>query len=267
MRQRWPDTAPEPPLRARALRLIRRHPTACLLWLIVLLLPVWWWLSSGDAKLTPTWVCAQPIPHSTQSLFLIRFESEWAFTEEHWSYLIGETASHSSVDDIKRFPRGRVFEVTNDGTVQLASFAAYDPKLGERTTRSVIRGVPVVETVFNAENSSWGGGSYTFENVAAEGDRVVFTAVRDGLGKPLHERLLVDPGGIVANDQDGVIRYLEVYRIEPEPGHSPVGTPRRLLHETYTPRAGLSIRLDRVPARGICKRSPALNHRWASERG
>ena len=256
MSQRWPEANPNQPILARGRWLIRRHPTVCLLWLIVLLLPVWWWLSSGDSKLTPDWICAQPIPHSSQSLFLVRFGSQWAFTEEHWSYAIGDTAAHLSRDDIEQFPRGRLFEVTRDGTVHLASFAAYDPKLGEQTTRRVIHGVPVTETTFNAENRSWGGGSFTFESVQADGDQVAFTAVRDGMGKPIHERVVVNSGGVVATDTDGIIRYLEVYRVEPDPSHSPVGSRRQLLYEMYTPRAGLSIRLDQIPSRGICKRTP-----------
>lgn len=253
MRQHWPETLPNQPVLARALRLIRRHPIPCLLWLVALLIPVWWWLSSGESELRPNWACAQPIPRSNQSLFLVRFESEWAFTDEHWSYAISDSANRLSVEDLQQMPQGRAFKITHDGTVHVASFAPYDPKLGEQTSRRVIHGVPVIATIFNAENSSWQSASYTFERVETDGDRIDFIAVNDGMGKPIHDRVSVELGGIVATDKDGMIRYLEVYRVEPDPSNSPVGTRRQLLYETYTPRAGVSIRSDQIPWRGICK--------------
>jgi hypothetical protein len=208
--------------------------------------------SSSDK---PSELCAQPIPNSNQLLFEFRYDSEWATTSELWGYAINDIASQVGKKDLGQLPRGRVYEIAADGTVRLASFAAYDPKIGERTIRHVVRGVPVIETVFNSDGNGWARGTdYLFEGIEAAGDRIAFTGVKDRAGNLVSDHLEVDAGGMVARDKGGVIQAIELYRVEPSPASSAAGTKRRFFYDTYAPVEGRAIRVEELPARGICRR-------------
>ena len=156
--------------------------------------------------------------------------------------------------DQLQLPKGRLFKVGSDGTVHLASFTDYDPRVGEKTIRHVVEGVTVIETIFNYDNNGWRyGGDYRFDSVEAAGDRIAFTAVKDERGNLLHDRLEVDAGGIVARSKDGIVQSLDRYRVDPDPAATPAGTRRRFLVETYTPAQSGSLAVAQLPARGICK--------------
>jgi hypothetical protein len=187
-------------------------------------------------------------------LFEYRFGSAWATTHDVWGYAIDVSASKISRTHLNSLPRGRLFKITGDGTVHLSSFADYDPSVGERTIRHVIRGVPVIETIFNSDGNGWWRGSeYFFEGVALAGGRISFTVVRDDMGNLIHDRLEVDAGSIVAHDKNGVIQFLNGYRIEPNPDNSPKGTKRRFYYDRYSPAQGRLIRVEQLPSRGFCK--------------
>lgn len=207
-----------------------------------------------QAKSKPSSLCSQPIPNSKQSLFEFRFNGQWATTSDPWGYAIHDAASQVSMADQRQLPKGRLFKVTADGVVHLASFAEYDPSVGEKTIRHVVRGVSIIETIFNTDgNGWWRGPDYTFAGVEAVGDRIAFTAVRDDRKKVVHDRVEVDAGGIVARTKNGVVQSLEVYRVEPNPAGSLAGKQHRFFYDTYTPAQPGALRVEQLPARGICK--------------
>lgn len=151
-------------------------------------------------------------------------------------------------------PRGRLFKVAADGAVHLASFTDYDPRVGEKTIRHVVEGVTVVETIFNSDGNGWQRvGDYRFEGVEAAGDRIAFIGVKDERGNPVHDRVEVDAGGIVARSKDGIVHSLELHRVEPDPGGTAAGTRRRLVIYTYKPAQPGTLGVAQLPARGICK--------------
>ena len=202
----------------------------------------------------PRSLCSQPIPHSKQQVFEFRFDGEWATTSDPWGYAIHGDAAQVSMRDQLQLPKGRLFKVGSDGSVQLVSFTDYDPRVGEKTIRHVVNGVTVIETIFNSDNNGWrSGGDYRFDGVEAAGDRIAFIAVKDEGGKLLHERLEVDAGGIVARSKDGIVQSLQRYRVDPDPATTPAGTRRRFLIETYTPAQSSTLSVAQLPARGICK--------------
>lgn len=202
----------------------------------------------------PRSLCSQPIPHSKQRLFEFRFDGEWATTSDPWGYSIHEAASQVSMRDQLQLPTGRLFKVAGDGAVHLASFAEYDPRVGEKAIRHIVEGVTIVETIFNSNGNGWGhGDDYRFEAIEAAGDRIVFTAVKDEAGKLLHDRLEVDAGGIVAHSKDGIVQSLDLHRVDPDPASTPKGTRRRFLRDTFTPAQPGTLGVDQLPARGICR--------------
>jgi len=205
-----------------------------------------------DSK--PDWLCSDEIPNSNQHLFEYRFGSAWAMTDDVWGYAIDDSASKISRNHLNSLPRGRLFKITRNGTVHLSSFADYDPSVGEKTIRHVIRGVPVIEYIFHTDGNGWRrGNDYHFDGVEAAGERIVFSVVRDSRGNLIRDRLEVDAGGMVAHDKDGILQFLEGYRVEPSPDTSPKGTKRRLFYDRYSPFQGRTIHLEQLPSRGICK--------------
>jgi len=210
--------------------------------------------ASCTDEATPSWACAQEIPGSKQSLFEATFVGDWGFTSDPWGYAINDASSKIRKADLREFPQGHPLKVTGDGVVHVATSALYDPTVGEKTIRHVIRGVPVVQFIFNEDgNSGQPGRRYVFESVEAAGDRIAFTGVRDESGKWIHERVEVDAGGIDADDKNGVVRELKVYRLDPDPANSAPGIQRRFARDFYVPAEGRTLRLEELPARGICK--------------
>jgi hypothetical protein len=221
---------------------------------ITALLLVLFGAACADDK-KPDWLCSQEIPGTKLSLFRYRFDSEWATTSETMGYAIDDAASKIRKVNRAELPEGDVLKIEADGTIHLANFAPAAPSSGDKTIHHVVGGVPVVETVFNAENGWWRGVEHRFERVEAAGDRIAFIGVKDEAGNPVGERVEVSAGGIIAQDKDGVVQSLALRRVEPR---SPTGTKHRLFYDTYLPAEGVTIRLEQLPSRGICKRvSPA----------
>jgi hypothetical protein len=207
-----------------------------------------------DEKLSS--LCSQEIPRSQQFLFEFTIAGDWAFTSDPRGYTIKDAPAKVRRGDKDELPEGRLIKITGDGTVHIARIIPEDPKVREETIRHVIRGVPVVETIYYSNGAAWSRGKdYVFDGVQAAGDRIAFTRVRDDSGTLNLGRVEVDAGGIVAQETNGVLQSLTLYRIEPDPSRSPPGVKRRFIYETYSPAPGHSIRLEELPPRGICKKA------------
>jgi hypothetical protein len=199
-------------------------------------------------------LCSQPIPHSADSLFEVVFSGEFAFTSNPWGYIISDSPGSLTIPALRELPKGRLFKVTSDGTVHLASFAPYDPKTGEITFRHVVHGVPIAETIFHTDGSGWHRDpDRTFEDIELADDHLIFTHVKDDKGVLIAARQAFDTGSILAQGKDGLVQALELRHIDPDPARSPPSTRRRLAYQIWTPSSAHPLPLSQLPSRGICK--------------